>query len=62
MGRIKTTFIKRIAQDLFAEHGDKLTTDFEKNKEIIKELIEFDSKRMRNVVVGYITRMKRRAS
>lgn len=61
MGRIKTSFIKRIAKDLFEEHADKFTADFEKNKEILKNLIEFDSKRMRNIVAGYITRMKKRA-
>ena len=59
MGRIKTSFTKRIAHDLFEKHADEFTTDFKKNKEVLKELIQFDSKRMRNIVAGYITKLKR---
>ena len=61
MGRIKTSFIKRIAQDLFDAHVDKFSTDFEKNKEIINQLATFESKRMRNIIAGYITRLKKQS-
>lgn len=59
MGRIKTTFVKTIAKDLFEKHSNKFTTNFLKNKEIVKELIKIKSKRMRNVIVGYITKLKK---
>lgn len=59
MGRIKTTFVKAIAKELFEKHADKFTTDFEKNKAVIKELIDIKSKRLRNVVAGYITSLKK---
>jgi len=60
VGRIKTSFIKHIAKDLFEKHADKFTTDFEKNKEIVKQLIDIKSKRMRNIVAGYLTTLKKR--
>jgi small subunit ribosomal protein S17e len=59
MGRIKTSFIKHIAKDLYEKHPGKLSTDFEKNKEALKGMISFESKRMRNVVAGYMTSLKR---
>jgi len=42
------------------KHADKFSTDFEKNKEIIKQLADIKSKRMRNIVAGYITSLKKR--
>jgi len=61
MGRIKTSFVKRVAMDLYEKHADKFTTDFSKNKEIVKQLIDIKSKKIRNVVAGYITSLKKRA-
>lgn len=57
MGRIKTTVIKRSAERLIASDVE-FTTDFEKNKKIIEGVMP--SKRMRNMVAGYITRLKER--
>jgi len=59
MGRIKTSFVKTIAKDLFEKHSDKFTIDFLKNKEIMKKLIDMKSKKLRNVVAGYITKLKK---
>lgn len=61
MGRIKTSYIKNIAHNLFEKHADKFSTDFEKNKEMLKQLISFESNKMRNIVAGYITRMKKQS-
>ena len=60
MGRIKTLLVKNIAEKLFEEHGQEFTTDFEKNKELVKKYVDIKSKKLRNVVAGYITRLKRR--
>ncbi len=60
MGRIKTSFIKNLALDLYEKHTDKFTTEFSKNKEIVKELVDIKSKKIRNVVAGYITKLKKR--
>ena len=61
MGRIKTSFIKRIAHGLFNDHADEFSIDFNKNKETVNQLAVFESNRMRNVVAGYITRLKKRS-
>ncbi|MCD6589961.1 30S ribosomal protein S17e [Candidatus Woesearchaeota archaeon] len=59
MGRIKTTLIKRIGQELFARYSDQFTTDFEENKKKVVELLDVSSKKMRNVIAGYVTRLKK---
>ncbi len=60
MGRIKTTFIKRKTKELKRMHGDKFTGDFEKNKKLMAQYTEIVSKKMRNVIAGYMTRLKRK--
>ncbi|UCD03003.1 MAG: 30S ribosomal protein S17e [Candidatus Aenigmatarchaeota archaeon] len=56
MGRIKTTAIKVLAREILEEHGDKFSSDFEKNKKIIDKVKKIESKKTRNVVAGYITK------
>lgn len=60
MGRIKTSFIKKIAKDLLEENTDKFSTDFEANKKIVSQLVDINSKRIRNIVAGYITSLKKK--
>lgn len=57
MGRIKTTLIKRTAKKLIKENKDKFKKDFEENKKIIAEVADIPSKKLRNVIAGYITRL-----
>jgi len=61
MGRIKTTLIKRTAKKLFANHKDELHKDFEKNKKAIQALVDIPSKKLRNVIAGYVTRLKKQS-
>ncbi len=56
MGRIKTTLIKRTAEDLISQHIDKFTENFDKNKKILEEVAEIPSKKLRNTIAGQITR------
>ena len=60
MGRIKTTFIKRKTKELLKMHGDKFTTDFERNKKLTDSYTILTSKKRRNVIAGYMTRLKRK--
>ncbi len=60
MGRIKTTFIKRKTKELLKMHGDKFMTDFDQNKAITDRYTEVRSKKLRNVIAGYMTRLKKR--
>lgn len=61
MGRIKTTLVKRTAKKLISSHRDKFQKDFEKNKKIIQDFADIPSKKLRNVIVGYITRLKKQS-
>ncbi len=60
MGRIKTTFIKRKTKELYKKHGDKFTTDFTVNKQLTTQHVEVSSKKLRNIIAGYMTRLKRK--
>lgn len=55
MGRIKSTLIKRTAEKLML--GQEFADNFEKNKKILGE--SMPSKRIRNILAGYITRLKK---
>ena len=59
MGNIRTKDIKKAAFQLKKNYKDKLDTDFEKNKQKIKELKLIQNKRARNRVVGNLTRVMR---
>ncbi|MEM5815007.1 MAG: 30S ribosomal protein S17e [Candidatus Aenigmatarchaeota archaeon] len=62
MGRIKTLMIKNIGEKLYEKYKDEFTNDFNKNKEIVKKYANIPSRKLRNVVAGYITRLKKRES
>ena len=60
MGRIKTTYIKRRTKELLKLHGDKFATTFEQNKLSTSQYTKTASKKLRNIVAGYMTRLKRK--
>jgi len=41
------------------EHGEEFTKEFNKNKGLVNELTDVESKKIRNIIAGYITRMKK---
>ncbi|MBS7657157.1 MAG: 30S ribosomal protein S17e [Candidatus Bathyarchaeia archaeon] len=57
MGNVRPEKVKRVARDLFTKYPSKFTTDFEQNKEILKSIINTQSKSLRNTIAGYITRL-----
>ena len=60
MGRIKTMFIKRVTNKLFDMHKDDYTNDFNQNKTLVSGQAEFQSKKLRNIVAGYATRLNKK--
>lgn len=52
---IKPTYIKKIGNTLLKLHQDVFATDFEENKNLVSELTDIRSKRIRNRVAGYVT-------
>ena len=61
MGRIRTQFIKRLGRELVQTHKGQLKQTFEENKPIIEQLLTEPSKKIRNVVAGYVTRLMKKA-
>ncbi len=57
MGRIKTQMTKRITQDMMEKYSDKFKDNFEENKKIVNQLTDVKSKKIRNVIAGYATRL-----
>jgi small subunit ribosomal protein S17e len=57
MGRIKTQLVKRKTRDLMEQHAGAFTSDFEKNKELVQDYTEGSSRKLRNLIAGYITRI-----
>ncbi len=60
MGRIRTHDIKKLSFELIERYSGRFTTDFKINKEIVDELKLVDSKKMRNKIAGYVTRVAKR--
>ena len=56
MGRIKSKLVKRTAKTLLKEEN-KFNDNFEENKKILKD--SMPSKKIRNQIAGYITRLKK---
>jgi len=57
MGRIKTQLIKSTTADIMKKYRSKFTKDFQRNKEIVAEVAILPSKKIRNIMAGYITRL-----
>lgn len=56
MGRIKTQQIKSAGNEIFARFGDRFTGDFDHNKKVVSEVAEIYSKKIRNILAGFLTR------
>ncbi len=63
MGRIKQTYLKRIAEKLLKDYPEIFTSfEFQDNKKKVGHYTDITSKSIRNKIAGYITRViKQRA-
>jgi small subunit ribosomal protein S17e len=57
MGRIKTRLVKAITHSLLEAHRDRFSTNYEENKIKVSELVNVSSKKLRNIIAGYVTRI-----
>ncbi len=57
MGRIKTTLIKRNAIKIYTLHKQSFKKNFEENKKIVEQFSDIPSKKLRNIIAGYVTRL-----
>ena len=62
MGRIKTQQIKRKGEDIFTAYGGEYKPDFQTSKTLVSKHATVRSKKLRNVLAGYLTRKAKKAS
>ncbi len=56
MGRIRTKSVKRVAEKLLETSKDAFSKDFAENKKNISELVDIKTKKLRNMIAGYVTK------
>jgi len=57
LGKVRPTYVKRIARQIMAEYEQLVTDNFEENKKLLNEIFKGKSKRLRNKVAGYLVRL-----
>ena len=57
MGKVRTEMVKRISNELVDRYERSFTTDFEQNKQFLNEVGLDVSKKLRNRIAGYVTRL-----
>ena len=59
MGKVRTELVKTVSTELVKRYPSSFTIEFEENKRFLREIGLDTSKRLRNKVAGYITRIMR---
>jgi len=59
LGKVRSSMIKKVAEELMQTHNDQITTDFEGNKQFVTQQVDSKTKKMRNRIAGYLTGLKR---
>lgn len=62
MGRIRTSAVKRAAEKLMSSFPNQFSKKFGENKKKVKQLSEGGTKKLRNMIAGYITKREKSAS
>ena len=57
MGKVRTEQVKRLAHELLNKYPDKITSDFENNKQVVMTYTNISSTKLRNRVAGYAARL-----
>mmetsp|Transcript_20934 Transcript_20934/g.53012 ORF Transcript_20934/g.53012 Transcript_20934/m.53012 type:complete len:126 (+) Transcript_20934:81-458(+) len=60
MGRVRTKTVKKSAKLIVEKYYARLTLDFQSNKRVTEEVAVLPSKRMRNKIAGFLTRLMKR--
>ena len=62
MGRIKTMQIKRATTQLVKAYPTAFKKSFVENKELVSRYMTTKSKKIRNTVAGYVTRIMQKST
>lgn len=57
MGRIKTKNVKRYGEEFLSKYSKDFNTDFAHNKQVLDKVAEIRSKKLRNLIAGYIVKL-----
>jgi ribosomal protein S17E len=60
MGRIKPRRLKSVTEKTFEDNPELYVDNFEDNKKIVSSTLIVKSKKLRNIIAGYATRLKKR--
>ncbi len=58
LGKVRTETVKRVSRELIRRFPERFTGNFESDKEAVNQLVLTQSKRLRNRIAGYVTRLK----
>ncbi|MCW3991576.1 MAG: 30S ribosomal protein S17e [Candidatus Bathyarchaeota archaeon] len=59
MGKVRTELVKRISAELVEKYPRSFTSEFEENKQFLREIGLDVSKKLRNRLAGYISGIMR---
>ena len=59
MGRVRTGFVKRQGESLMRKFKGSFSTKFDDNKKRVSEVADVPTKKLRNLVAGYITKKQK---
>jgi len=57
VGKVRTEMVKRLSLELIEKYPKSFNTEFDQNKKFLTELNVGVSKKMKNKVAGYVTRV-----
>jgi small subunit ribosomal protein S17e len=58
LGKVRIDVVKKTARELLERYPNKFTTDFEENKQLVVQLVNAQTKWMRNRIAGYVTTLR----
>lgn len=58
MGKVRTDTVKRVSRELLRRFPERFAGDWESDKQAVNDLVTTQSKRLRNRIAGYVTRLK----
>ncbi|MGQ9720117.1 MAG: 30S ribosomal protein S17e [Candidatus Jordarchaeum sp.] len=61
MGKIRPSYIKRVANELAEKFSNIFTPDFDQNKKLVEKYTNVESKKVRNRIAGYLVSIIKRS-
>ncbi len=58
MGKVRTETVKRVSREVLRRFPEHFAGNWESDKQAVSELVATQSKRLRNRIAGYVTRLK----